>query len=91
MKSNLNEFNSILHYSDNVAVMEKKYHNYKNYKETHKIKPVIIIPARYESSRLPGKPLKIIHGTSMLQRTYERCIQALPEQDVYIATDDIKI
>ena len=91
MKSNLNEFNPILHGGDNVAVMEKKYHNYKNYKETQKIKPVIIIPARYESSRLPGKPLKIIHGTSMLQRTYERCIQALPEQDVYIATDDIKI
>ena len=54
-------------------------------------KPVIIIPARYNSSRLPGKPLKNINGMSMLQRTYNRCIEALPADDVYIATDNIKI
>ncbi len=55
------------------------------------MKPVIIIPARYESSRLPGKPLKDIVGKSMIQRTYERCLDTLPSEDVYIATDDCLI
>ena len=55
------------------------------------MKPVIIIPARYESSRLPGKPLKDIVGKSMIQRTYERCLDALSSQDIYIATDDCLI
>ena len=52
------------------------------------MKPVIIIPARYKSSRLPGKPLEDIQGKSMIQRTYEKCLEALPAQDVYIATDN---
>jgi len=55
------------------------------------MKPVIVIPARYESSRLPGKPLKDIQGKSMIQRTYERCLQALPAKDIYVATDDCLI
>jgi 3-deoxy-manno-octulosonate cytidylyltransferase (CMP-KDO synthetase) len=55
------------------------------------MKPVIIIPARYQSSRLPGKPLADIVGKSMIQRTYEKCIDVLPDQDVYVATDDTTI
>ncbi len=55
------------------------------------MKPIIIIPARYKSSRLPGKPLKDIQGKSMIQRTYERCLETLPAQDVYIATDNTTI
>lgn len=55
------------------------------------MKPVIIIPARYKSSRLPGKPLKDIQGKSMIHRTYEKCLEALPAQDVYIATDNTTI
>jgi len=55
------------------------------------MKPIIIIPARYKSSRLPGKPLKDIRGKSMIQRTYEQCLEALPAQDVYIATDNTTI
>ena len=53
--------------------------------------PVIIIPARYDSSRLPGKPLKDIEGVSMIERTYNKCIEVLPAKDVYIATDNSKI
>tara|TARA_R110002124_G_scaffold181837_1_gene349254 strand:+ start:87 stop:848 length:762 start_codon:yes stop_codon:yes gene_type:complete len=48
-----------------------------------------IIPARYGSSRLEGKPLKDIEGKSMIQRVYERCTIALDE--VFIATDDKRI
>ena len=51
----------------------------------------IIIPARYESSRLPGKPLVDLNGKSMIQRTWERSILALPAEQVYVATDSDKI
>ena len=51
----------------------------------------IIIPARYASSRLPGKPLLNLNGKSMIQRTWERSIVALPAEQVYIATDSDKI
>jgi 3-deoxy-manno-octulosonate cytidylyltransferase (CMP-KDO synthetase) len=50
----------------------------------------IVIPARYASSRLPGKPLLEIAGKTMLQHTYERA--CLSDADkVLIATDDKKI
>ena len=34
---------------------------------------LIVIPARYKSSRFPGKPLVKINGIEMIKRTYERC------------------
>ena len=37
---------------------------------------IIIIPARYDSSRLPGKPLIDINGKNLLQRTYDQCCKA---------------
>jgi len=46
----------------------------------------VIIPARYQSSRLPGKPLLDIGGMSMLQRVYQQACKSDAEQ-VYIATD----
>jgi 3-deoxy-manno-octulosonate cytidylyltransferase (CMP-KDO synthetase) len=49
-----------------------------------------IIPARYESTRFPGKPLVDIHGISMIQRVYEQCLKAKLDQ-VIIATDDSRI
>ena len=55
------------------------------------MKAVIIIPARYESSRFPGKPLCKILGKSMIRHVWERCAQALPADNVYIATDDNRI
>lgn len=51
----------------------------------------IIIPARYESTRLPGKPLIDLHGKSMIQRTWERCTSALSPEMVYVATDNEEI
>lgn len=52
---------------------------------------VIIIPARYDSSRFPGKPLVDILGKSMLQRVWEKCKRVPGEVDVYVATDDERI
>lgn len=52
---------------------------------------IIVIPARYQSSRLPGKPLVELLGISMLRRTYHRCIQAFPADRTYVATDDKRV
>ena len=48
-----------------------------------------IIPARFASTRLQGKPLKDICGKTMIQRVYEQATKAL--EHVYIATDDSRI
>ena len=48
-----------------------------------------IIPARYASTRFPGKPLVDIGGKTMIQRVYEQASQAL--RWVYVATDDERI
>ena len=49
-----------------------------------------IIPARYASTRFPGKPLVNIHGKSMLQRVYEQCQKSILDQ-ILVATDDERI
>ena len=48
-----------------------------------------IIPARYASSRFPGKPLADVLGKPMIQRVYEQAMKALPL--VFVATDDKRI
>lgn len=48
-----------------------------------------VIPARYASSRFPGKPLAILGGKTMIQRVYEQVREVL--DDVYVATDDQRI
>jgi 3-deoxy-manno-octulosonate cytidylyltransferase (CMP-KDO synthetase) len=50
-----------------------------------------VIPARYASTRFPGKPLIDIQGKSMLQRVYEQAKKSHKLQDVIIATDDERI
>jgi 3-deoxy-manno-octulosonate cytidylyltransferase (CMP-KDO synthetase) len=50
-----------------------------------------IIPARYASTRFPGKPLTEIKGKSMLRRVYEQASQARLLNEVVIATDDERI
>lgn len=50
-----------------------------------------IIPARYASSRFPGKPLADIAGKSMIQRVYERVLMAKTLTHVVVATDDQRI
>jgi len=55
------------------------------------MKTVIIIPARFKSSRFPGKPLTPILGKPMILWVAELCAQALPIESVFIATDDQRI
>lgn len=50
-----------------------------------------IVPARFGSTRFPGKPLADINGKSMIQRVYEQCIQANRLSRLVIATDDERI
>jgi len=63
-------------------------------------KVLVLIPARFRSSRFPGKPLALIDGRSMIQRVYENCLDAeipfykgpekLPQKitfDVHVVTD----
>ena len=52
---------------------------------------LIVIPARYQSSRFPGKPLVDIHGKSMIKRVWEKCVEAANADMVLVATDDVRI
>ncbi|MFT0213263.1 3-deoxy-manno-octulosonate cytidylyltransferase [Pseudomonas sp. F1_0610] len=51
---------------------------------------IVVIPARYASSRFPGKPLKEIAGKPMLQHVWQQAMKSAAEQ-VVIATDDERI
>lgn len=53
------------------------------------MKYIAIIPARYDSSRFPGKPLANINGKPMIQRVYEQVKQSIDQ--VVVATDDRRI
>lgn len=55
------------------------------------LRSVIIIPARYKSSRLPGKPLIEILGKSMIRRTWEQCVKAFPKESIFVATEDDRV
>jgi 3-deoxy-manno-octulosonate cytidylyltransferase (CMP-KDO synthetase) len=50
----------------------------------------VIIPARYASTRFPGKPLVEIHGKPMVQHVYERA-QESGASNILVATDDVRI
>ena len=50
-----------------------------------------VIPARYDSTRLPGKPLADIAGKPMIQRVYERAATAKMPELVVVATDDARV
>ena len=53
------------------------------------MKFVAIIPARYASTRFPGKPLAVLGGKTVIQRVYEQVTSVL--DDAYVATDDERI
>lgn len=53
------------------------------------MKAIAIIPARYASTRFPGKPLAMVLGKPMVQRVYERAKEVF--DDVWVATDDNRI
>ena len=50
----------------------------------------VIIPARYDSSRLPGKLMMELHGITILERVYSQVLKAKPKS-ITIATDSLKI
>ena len=53
------------------------------------MKFIAIIPARYASTRFPGKPLAMLGGKTVIQRVYEQAVSVLGE--AYVATDDQRI
>ena len=57
----------------------------------NELKSVVIIPARFDSSRFPGKPLAKIAQKPLIQHVYERALQARGVEKVIVATDDRRI
>jgi 3-deoxy-manno-octulosonate cytidylyltransferase (CMP-KDO synthetase) len=55
------------------------------------MKRVIVIPARYASSRLPGKPLALIAGKPLIRWVYESASGSMLKDEILIATDDTRI
>lgn len=55
------------------------------------MKIIGVIPARYESSRFPGKPLADICGKPMIWWVYQQCVKVKELSEVYVATDDERI
>jgi len=65
---------------------------YPHYSKLIFMNPILgIIPARYASTRFPGKPLINILGKTMIQRVYEQAVKSPLLTDVYVATDDQRI
>lgn len=55
------------------------------------MKTLLIIPARFQSTRFPGKPLADLGGSPLIERVWRRCSQAVDAANVIIATDDARI
>ncbi|MCD6292534.1 MAG: 3-deoxy-manno-octulosonate cytidylyltransferase [Deltaproteobacteria bacterium] len=51
----------------------------------------VVIPARYQARRFPGKPLALLHGRPMIAWVLEACRRARQAQEVVVATDDQRI
>lgn len=62
----------------------------KGHQLTHE-EILLVIPARYRSTRLPGKPLVAIAGKPMIVRTAEQCAKVVPRDRIIVATDDQRI
>lgn len=56
-----------------------------------KLQYIVVVPARYASKRLPGKPLKDIKGLPMIVRTCFQCFKVINSEQLYVATDDARI
>jgi 3-deoxy-manno-octulosonate cytidylyltransferase (CMP-KDO synthetase) len=52
---------------------------------------LVVIPARYGSTRFPGKPLALVAGKPMIQHVYEQAARATQAEEVVVATDDERI
>ena len=55
------------------------------------MRTIAVIPARFESKRLPGKPLADIHGKTLIEHVYQRASQASRVERVLVAADDERI
>jgi len=55
------------------------------------MKFIVVIPARYKSKRLLGKPLANIGGLPMIVRTYNQCKKVVQKDKIIVATDSVKI
>lgn len=51
----------------------------------------LIIPARLNSSRLPGKVLKLIKNLTLLEHIYQNCIKVVSKENIFVATPDTEI
>lgn len=60
-----------------------------SFNHKQKMKTIAIIPARYSSTRFPGKPLAMLAGKPVIQHVYEQVKKVLPE--AWVATDDERI
>jgi 3-deoxy-manno-octulosonate cytidylyltransferase (CMP-KDO synthetase) len=52
---------------------------------------IAVIPARYQSTRFPGKPLALVAGKPLVQQVYLRCLESQAFSQVVVATDDQRI
>ena len=52
---------------------------------------IVVIPARYSSKRLPGKPIVNIGKLPMIVRTYNQCNKVVNKNKIFVATDNFKI
>ena len=52
---------------------------------------LVVIPARFQSTRFPGKPLADLGGSPLIEHVWRRCCEAVDVADVVIATDDDRI
>ena len=55
------------------------------------MKIIGVIPARYKSTRFPGKPLADINGKPMIWWVYQQAVKVSEIDEVYVATDDVRI
>ena len=83
----------LIHFYENVALRHclfKKNYYFRSVNKRYidRMKFLGIIPARYSSSRFPGKPLAQLGGKPVIQHVYERAKLVLT--DVYVATDDVE-
>jgi 3-deoxy-manno-octulosonate cytidylyltransferase (CMP-KDO synthetase) len=73
----------LLHFADDIANGPPQFQ--------FSVKIIGIIPARYGSTRFPGKPLALIAGKPLLQHVVQRCQSAQSLAEVIVATDDTRI
>ena len=69
----------------------KEFYNQDEIKPLSEKSVSIIIPARYKSSRFPGKPIVDIDGTPMIIRVADIASKVVPKENIYIATEDERI